>query len=192
MHNSKGKIIVIVAPSGTGKSTLIRKILTDIPSLKESVSYTTRKKRPGEIDGVHYHFISGEEFEEMKAAGEFLEWALVHSNFYGTSKKFVENKIEQGQSLLFDLDVQGADAFKSYFSDLANIIFIAPPSLEELSKRLKSRGTESEESRKERLANAARELLRKDDYDYLVINEDFDKCLGQMEKIIKSILGEDE
>ena len=121
---STGKIIVIVAPSGTGKSTLIKKVKAEFSNLIESVSYTTRKIREGELDGVAYNFIEKDKFVEMKDHDEFLEWAEVHSNYYGTSKEFVEAELSKGKFLLFDLDVQGADSFKSYFKDGA---FFVPP-----------------------------------------------------------------
>ncbi|RPJ74699.1 MAG: guanylate kinase, partial [Alphaproteobacteria bacterium] len=139
----KGKLIVIVAPSGTGKSTMIKRLKNDFPSLVESVSFTTRPIRPGEIEGQSYFFTAHEKFIKMRENDEFLEWAEVHGNFYGTSKKFVEDSLGAGKHLLFDLDVQGTDSFKAYFGALANAIFISPPSVEELEKRLRHRGTEN-------------------------------------------------
>ncbi|WP_127717963.1 guanylate kinase [Halobacteriovorax sp. HLS] len=185
---SIGKIIVIVAPSGTGKSTLIKKIKDSVTSLVESVSYTTRPIRPGEVDGVAYNFIDKDTFLKMKENGEFLEWAEVHSNFYGTSKKFVESELEQGKHLLFDLDVQGTDSFKAYFKDKAQAIFIAPPSIEVLESRLRGRGTESTGIINLRLSNAKKEVLRKDDYDYCVKNEDLETAFNELKTIINNII----
>ena len=142
-ENFVGKLIVIVAPSGTGKSTMIKRLKTDFPTLVESVSFTTRPIRPGEIDGLSYFFISREEFIQKKENNEFLEWAEVHGNFYGTSKAFVEKCLSEGKHVLFDLDVQGTDTMKVYFGEVANVIFISPPSVEELEKRLSHRGTEN-------------------------------------------------
>lgn len=190
MNNTefKGKLIVIVAPSGTGKSTLIKRLKNEFTNLIESVSYTTRPQRPGESHGVSYFFIPKEEFLAKKANNEFLEWAEVHGNFYGTSKHFVENSLREGKNILFDLDVQGTDSFRNYFGKYANIIFIAPPSVEELEKRLRNRGTESDEVINLRLSNAKKELLRKNDYDFLVYNDDIESAYKKLSEIFGSIL----
>lgn len=187
---SNGKIIVIVAPSGSGKSTLIKRLKKDIPQLLESVSFTTRKAREGEIDGTAYNFISVEDFISRRDKGEFIEWAQVHENYYGTSKVFVNNEIEKGNVLLFDLDVQGTDSFKDYFGNKANVIFIAPPNVETLEERLTGRGTETQKSLSIRLDNAKRELLRKNDYDYLVINDDLEKAYLELKKVFLELLSE--
>ncbi len=184
-----GKIIVIVAPSGTGKSTLIQRLKKECPELLESVSYTTRQTREGEVDGQHYNFISEDKFLEMKGNDEFLEWAEVHGNYYGTSKSFVEKQLSEGKVLLFDLDVQGTDSFKNYFKEKARVIFIAPPSVETLQERLLGRGTETEESLKLRLSNALGELKRKDDFDYCVINDELERAYQELVSIVKGILG---
>ena len=184
----KGKLIVIVAPSGTGKSTMIKRLKIDIPSLVESVSYTTRPIRPGEVHGKSYFFIAREEFLKMREADEFLEWAEVHGNFYGTSKKFVEQSLEEGKHLLFDLDVQGTDSIKKYFGAVANAIFISPPSVEELEKRLRHRGTENTQVINVRLLNAQSELLRKNDYDFLIYNDDIEKAYTKLTEITRQIL----
>ncbi len=181
-------MIVIVAPSGSGKSTLIAKLKLRFPSLKESVSFTTRAPRPGELNGKHYNFISVKEFESKIAHGDFLEYAQVHRNYYGTSKSFVEKMLLEGADLLFDLDVQGADSMRAHFKSEAKIIFIAPPSLEELEKRLKKRGTESDEVIKVRLTNAAQELKKKDQYDYSVTNSNLDDCEMELASIFREIL----
>ncbi len=185
---SNGKIIVIVAPSGSGKSTLIKRIKNEFQDLLESVSFTTRAAREGEVNGVHYNFISEDEFLKRKENDEFLEWAKVHGNYYGTSKNFVEDEISKGHNLLFDLDVQGTDSFKEYFGDRARVIFIAPPSVEALESRLRGRGTETDESLNIRLDNARRELKRKDDYDYLVVNDDLEKAYTDLSDIFEGIL----
>jgi len=183
-----GKLIVIVAPSGTGKSTMIKRLKIDFPSLIESVSYTTRPMRPGEIDGKSYFFISREEFSKMRDQNEFLEWAEVHGNFYGTSKKFVEECLTDGMHLLFDLDVQGTDSIKNYFGNNANVIFISPPSVDELEKRLRNRGTENTQVINLRLMNAHKELLRKDDFDFLIYNDDIEKAYYRLAEITQKIL----
>jgi len=188
--NKKGKIIIIVAPSGAGKSTLLTRLKSAFPELRESVSYTTRGKRPGEQHGKHYFFIGHDDFQKMREEGEFLEWALVHGDYKGTSKKFVETHLDQGFPLIFDLDVQGADFFKNYFKEIAEVIFIAPPSLEELEKRLRNRQTETEDAIRTRLSNASKELARMHDYDHHILNDDIERAYDQLSSIIKKILGE--
>ena len=190
MSNLKqaGKLIVIVAPSGTGKSTMIKRLKEDFPSLVESVSYTTRPVRPGEVNGKSYFFIGREEFLKMRDENEFLEWAEVHGNFYGTSKKFVEECLASGKHLLFDLDVQGTDSMKAYFKDRAQVIFISPPSVEELEKRLRHRGTENTQVINLRLMNAQKELLRKNDFDFLIYNDDIENAYKRLFEITQSIL----
>ncbi|MGZ3790312.1 MAG: guanylate kinase [Bacteriovorax sp.] len=185
-----GKLIVIVAPSGTGKSTMIKRLKVDFPSLVESVSYTTRTMRPGEVHGKSYFFVPREEFLAMKDDNEFLEWAEVHGNFYGTSKHFVEECLNEGKHLLFDLDVQGTDSMKDYFGERANVIFISPPSVEELEKRLRNRGTEDTQVINLRLTNAHKELLRKDDFDFLIYNDDIEEAYKRLTEITAKILEE--
>lgn len=185
---ARGKIIIIVAPSGTGKSTLIQRVKKAFPTLSESVSFTTRPIRVGETNGVQYNFISKEEFESRIQKNDLLEWAMVHSNYYGTSKEIVEKALKRGENLLFDLDVQGCDSMKKIYKSEANVIFIEPPSIEHLEKRLRGRGTESEEVILERLNNAKLELKRKNDYDYLVVNENIDHAEQQLVQIISKLL----
>lgn len=189
MSEKTGQLIVIVAPSGSGKSTMIQRLREDFPELVESVSFTTRPMRPGETHGQSYFFITKEEFLAKRENDEFLEWAEVHSNFYGTSKLFVEEQLEKGAHLLFDLDVQGTDAFKSYFKDRAKAIFIAPPSIEELESRLRGRGTETTGIINLRLENSKRELKRKNDYDYCVVNDNLETAYGELKGIVSQLLG---
>lgn len=183
-----GKIIVIVAPSGTGKSTLIKRLKRRFPKLEESVSHTTRPKRPNEEDGVNYFYINEDEFLRLKQSNSFLEWAMVHSHYYGTSQEFVENKLKEGINLLFDLDVQGANFFKERFGELARIIFIEPPSLDELEARLIKRATDSKEVIAERIGNAKKELEEKDRFDYNVVNKDIEKAYSDLEAIFSQII----
>ena len=183
----RGKIIVIVAPSGTGKSTLIEKLRAEYPQVQESISFTTRPMRKGEEDGKNYFFIEKEEFIEKRDQGEFLEWAEVHTNFYGTSKRYVEKSLEEGKIVLFDLDVQGCDSMKEAFPE-SHVIFIEPPSIEELERRLRGRGTETTDIIDVRLGNAKKELGRKNDFDYLIQNDEFDTSYDSLKKIVKEIL----
>ena len=187
-ENFTGRLIVIVAPSGTGKSTMIKRLKLDFPTIVESVSYTTRPQRPGEVHGLSYFFISREEFIAKRDNNEFLEWAEVHGNFYGTSKEFVENCLRSGKHVLFDLDVQGTDSMKLHFQDIANVIFISPPSVEELEKRLRHRGTENTQVINLRLMNARKELLRKDDFDFLIYNDDIENAYSRLKEITQKIL----
>lgn len=185
--SKSGKLIVIVAPSGTGKSTLITKLKRELPEIKESVSFTTRKRREGEVDGVNYHYIEKAKFEEMRDADEFLEWAVVHGNYYGTSKTVVAKGLENGDYLLFDLDVQGCDSMKEVFPE-AKVIFIEPPSVNELEKRLRGRGTESTDIIDLRLNNAKEELKRKDDFDFKVLNDHFDSAYENLKRVVLEII----
>jgi len=184
----KGKIIVVTAPSGSGKSTLIKEIKETFPKVLESISTTTRSPRPSEEDGKHYFFIDKEDFIKKKDEGEFIEWAQVHDNFYGTSKSFVEDNLSQGTSILFDIDVQGANNLKALFGDEAKVIFISPPSLEELETRLRNRATETEKTLETRLKNAKEEMKSKEKYDYLLINDDLEQAKREIIAIVKGIL----
>lgn len=187
---SRGKIIIIVAPSGTGKSTLIKQLVDDIPRLEWSVSCTTRPRRNGETNGVDYFFMTAKEFLTKKENNEFLEWAQVHSNYYGTLKSFVDEGLENGKYLLFDLDVQGCDQMKKIYHDDAQVIFIEPPSVEELEKRLTKRATDNKDVIKERLNNARKELTRKNDFDFLVTNDDFTRAYADLKSVVKNIVGD--
>jgi guanylate kinase len=145
--------------------------------------------RKGEVHGESYFYISREDFIAKKDNEEFLEWAEVHGNFYGTSKKFVEDSLKAGKHLLFDLDVQGTDSMKNYFGAVANVIFISPPSVEELEKRLRHRGTENTQVINLRLLNAQKELLRKNDFDFLIYNDDIENAYTRLKEITQQILG---
>lgn len=187
MDQKRGKLIIIVAPSGSGKSTLINKLKKDFPSFEESISYTTRGKRKGDEEGVHYFFTTTQDFEERIKKDEFLEWAKVHSNYYGTSKEFVLNKLTSGKSILLDVDVQGALAIKKILPQDTSTIFIEPPSIKELEERLIKRGLDSIEIIQERLKNAEKELKLKDKFDYKVLNDDLEKAYKRLNELIKKI-----
>ncbi len=182
-QNKKGKIFVVSAPSGAGKTTLCTKIVAKFPELAYSVSHTTRLPRAGEKEGVDYFFITVEKFKEMIEQNLLAEWAEVHGNFYGTSLKFIEDKISEGKSLLLDIDVQGAKQFKRAFPE-AITIFIMPPSIEVLDQRLKRRATDSEDVIAKRLANAKIELEQRFFYDNIVVNDDLDSAVEKMVNII--------
>ncbi len=182
LNNKKGRLFIISGPSGAGKGTLREKALDDIKNLVYSISCTTRKPREGEVDGVQYRFITHEKFKEDIAKNLFLEYAHVHADFYGTLKADVIKELDAGNDVLLEIDVQGALQVREKIPD-AILIFIAPPSIQELEKRLRDRHTESEEALKLRLSNAAKELALKDKYDYVVINDDLERASDELRKI---------
>lgn len=184
----KGQLIIIVAPSGSGKSTLIERLKKDFPELRESISYTTRSPRAGEKDGIHYFFIDKNQFLNMIDRSEFVEWAQVHDHYYGTSKKFIREQLDQKNSILLDVDVQGTDKLKATFPYDTTAIFIAPPSIDELEKRLKRRGKDAQEVVLKRVHNAKQEILRQDDYDYKVINDQLEVAYQQLHTIVTQLL----
>lgn len=182
--NYAGKLFVISAPSGAGKTTLIKKILPRFKSLSYSVSHTTRSPRKNEQDGLDYFFISQKEFEEKIEGNHWLEWAKVHDNFYGTSKEFVTGCMVKGLSLLLDIDVQGARQVMASELDPVTI-FIMPPSFEILSQRLEKRGTDSKQVIAKRLENARLEMAQKDLYQYVIINDDLECAIEALCSIFK-------
>ena len=179
----KGGIFVVSAPSGAGKTTLCRSVINELDRLSYSVSHTTRAARAGETDAVDYFFISKKEFEDKITENYWAEWARVHDNYYGTSKAFLTEKINSGQSILLDIDVQGARQIKTAFPE-AVTIFVMPPSFDELENRLRKRGTDSEDVIQNRLENAGREMDQKGCYDFIVINDDFEQARRKMIDII--------
>ncbi len=176
-------LVVISGPSGCGKSSLITEILKEEDAYF-SISTTTRKIRDGEKDGVDYFFVSKEEFEEDIKKGNFLEWAEVHGNYYGTSIKPVIDALEKDKLVIFDIDVQGHEIVKKKFPLLTTSVFITTPSQKELEKRLKKRATDSDETIKKRLKNAKEEIKRAKEYEFFIINDDFNKALNELKKII--------
>lgn len=180
-------IVVITAPSAAGKTTLIKKYMANHSNAVFSVSHTTRTKRENEVDGKDYYFIDKEKFEAMISDGEFIEWALVHDNYYGTSFRELEKADDENNILILDIDIQGALYIKEKGIE-ANYIFITPPSMEILKKRLEDRGTETEESIKLRIWNAKRELEYKDQFDVIIENDDIEEAYKKLEEAINSKL----
>ena len=181
----KGMLLVISGPSGTGKGTLIKQLMDQDPTLVFSVSATTRAPRPGEIDGVHYHFVSNEQYDQLVAEGAFVEYATVHGNRYGTLRSEVYHRLERGENVVLDIDVQGA--LNVIASEKEKVsIFILPPSMKVLRERLTGRGTETPEQVETRLGNAVWEISQKDYYEYKVINDDMEECLITLRAIIEA------
>ncbi len=179
-----GRLFVISAPSGAGKTTLLGRVMARIPRLVFSVSHTTRAPRPGEKEGIDYYFVSQAEFLRMIEAGMFLEHAEVHGNLYGTSESDIRQQLEEGVDVILDIDVQGAQILRSTGQMTAAFVFIAPPSMAELEKRLRGRGTENEERIQLRLQNARQEMQVAKEYEYLVINDDLDETENLLASII--------
>ena len=182
-----GSLMIVVAPSGAGKTTIIHRLKKDIPFLVESISYTTRPIRPGERDGVHYHFISHEDFKKKLENQYFLEWEKVHAYYYGTSREWLEKALLGGKNILLDLDTKGCDSLRRHYPQ-SKSIFIEPPSLEVLKERLRRRNTESGDILVLRINNAMAELRRKNDYDYLVLNDDLDRAYEEVKGVVEEII----
>ena len=185
-----GRLIILSGPSGVGKTTVVQKLLSEVPGLVRSVSATTRSIRPGEKEGVDYFFLSREAFDRKAEAGEFLEIAEVFGHAYGTPRAFVEATISKGKSVLLAIDVQGADQVRSRFSPVVSF-FLAPPSLAALRERLAHRKTDSGEEVERRLAIARQEIARKDQYDYVVVNDDLAQTVAQIRALLETILHKD-
>ncbi|MBF0241111.1 MAG: guanylate kinase [Desulfamplus sp.] len=183
--SKRGKIFVVSAPSGAGKTTLCTKILDRFKELAYSVSHTTREPRAGEKDGVDYFFITTDEFKKKIEQNLWAEWAEVHGNFYGTSLKFIEDSIAKGRDLLLDIDVQGAKQFKASFPE-AITIFIMPPSIETLQERLIKRGKDSDSIIEKRVKNAANEIAQSSFYEHIIVNDDLNLAEHKMVELIAS------
>lgn len=181
--SARGTLFVVSSPSGGGKGTLIRRVLEVVDNLSYSVSYTTRGPRPTEVNGREYFFVDPAEFEEMIAEGEFLEWACVHGNYYGTSKRQIAEKTATGLDMILEVDVQGAASVRQLGMNSVSV-FILPPSYEVLRKRLCARGTDSPENLELRMRNAPEELKQYSSFDYVIINDEVDRAVGQLASII--------
>ncbi len=183
---SEGMLYIVSAPSGAGKTSLVKALLKADPAIRLSVSYTTRAPRAGETDGRDYHFVSRERFEVMLAEGEFLEHAEVYGNFYGTSKGSISRDLNAGHDLLLEIDWQGAEQVRQHFPQSTSI-FILPPSFNALRTRLAGRGQDGDEVIERRLAAAAHDVAHAEAFDYIIVNDDFDHALLDLVAITRSV-----
>ena len=180
---AKGLLFVLSGPSGVGKNTVLDELFKDFDEVSYSVSATTRERREGEVEGENYFFISEEKFKEIEAADGFIESAVVHGHYYGTPKKFVDKKLDDGEDIILEIDTQGAKQVREKYPE-AVYIFLLPPSLEELENRLDKRGSENNKSKNIRLKNARQELKEVHNYDYEVINDSLNDAVREIKKII--------
>jgi guanylate kinase len=180
-----GALFIVSSPSGGGKTSLVRALLEAEPEVRLSVSYTTRAARPGEVDGRDYHFVTPPAFERMLEAGEFLESAVIYGNRYGTSQKWIERERAEGHDVLLEIDWQGAQQVRRLMRQVVSI-FILPPSPEVLESRLRGRGEDSEEVVTRRLAAARHEIAHVSEYEYVIINEDFNRAAQDLRSIIRA------
>ncbi len=185
--NQKGLLMVISGPSGTGKGTLVKHLLKRNNRIQLSVSATTRNPRPGEVDGVNYFFLKEAEFKEKLAQDEFLEHAEVYGNYYGTPKAFVEDQLNKGQSVLLEIDIVGALQIREKFEEVV-FLFVIPPSLKELQRRIKTRGTETQEQMAKRMDSALEEIKELKQYDYVILNDQIHKATRLIESIVEAEL----
>ena len=180
-----GTLFIVTAPSGAGKTTLVSGLLARDPLVKLSISYTTRAPRAGEEDGRHYHFVDVPAFRQLRDKGEFLEWAEVHNNYYGTSKGWLEAQIRAGKDILLEIDWQGAQQVRKVFPKAVGV-FILPPSVEELERRLRGRGTDSEDVIARRVLAARGEMRHVAEFDYVIINEDLPTAIDDLVGVVRA------
>jgi guanylate kinase len=173
---NRGRILIISGPSGSGKSSIINYILSEVDNSTLSISTTSRDIRDGEIDGMDYNFVTKDEFQNMIEEKRFLEYESVHGNFYGTDREFVEEALEFGKLLVFDVDTRGRESIMKFYSDIAVTLFVTTPSREILEERLRGRGTETEEQVQKRLQNAIEEMREMKNFDYFIVNDDLDRA----------------
>lgn len=182
----RGLMLVISSPSGAGKSTIARTLLAQDSQIGLSVSVTTRQRRPSEVEGIHYRFVSIREFEVLRDSDSLLEWAEVHGNFYGTPRAPVEQAMSEGRDMLFDIDWQGAQQLQEKMSADVVSIFVLPPTMTELQSRLHRRAEDSEEVIAQRLANSRAEIGHWREYDYVIVNDDLEKAFDSVQSIVKA------
>jgi len=180
-----GELYVVVAPSGAGKTTLVHALLAGAPQLRLSVSTTTRAPREGEVEGREYRFVARSRFEAMIAAGDFLEYAEVYGNYYGTSRAWIEAELAVGRDVLLEIDWQGAAQVRRLFPRMVGI-FILPPSLEELRRRLTARGKDSPETIERRMASAREEISHVLEFEYIIVNESFETALADLQAVVRA------
>jgi guanylate kinase len=176
-------MVMIVAPSGVGKTSLTRRLVADHPDLHLSISATTRPPRPGEYEGRDYHFVTRPAFDDMVAAGAFLEWAEVYEHRYGSPKQPIEAALDRGESILFDIDYQGAMKIRAAAPEDTVMIYVLPPSIAEMSRRLHARSQDSEETIKKRIARAKVEVVLSEHFDFVILNDDFDRAYADLAHI---------
>ena len=185
MRTKRGVLFVMSAPSGAGKGTLAERLMERDPNVRFGVSHTSRPPREGEQEGVHYHFVSSDEFKGMEDSREFVEWAEVHGNRYGTSRQMLESLLSEGVDVLLDIDVQGARQIRKVFPE-AVFLFVMPPSMQELASRLRKRGTEDEDALKKRLHNARGELESYLEYDYVILNDSLEQAVEELVTVVRA------
>ena len=185
LDQKAGRVFLVNPPSGAGQSSFVAAQLKDDETVHLSISQTTRAPRPGEVNGREYHFVSVEEFEALKEENAFLEWAYVHGNYYGTSKKWIAQELELGHDVLLEIDWQGALQVKRLFPDVVGV-FILPPSVEALRARLNKRATDSDEVIARRLAGAGAEMVHAGEFDYVIINDDFERATQDLIAIVRA------
>ena len=183
MKQRDGILFVVSAPSGAGKTTLCKGITDSLENLTHSISYTTRNPRPGEIDGRDYYFVTADRFRDMVQAGDFAEYAEVHTNLYGTSKRVLDDMIKEGVDVILDIDTQGARQIKDHFAT-AVFVFIMPPSMAILEERLRNRKSDREDEIRKRMQRAVDEIRDYGLYDYIVVNRDFERALSELRSIV--------
>lgn len=184
-NQARGALLIVSAPSGAGKTTLVGRLIESDPAIIHSVSFTTREARPGEIEGRHYHFVSIETFVSMRGNGDFLEWAEVHGNFYGTSRVWLREQLAAGRDVLLEIDWQGAQQVRRQFPDAVGI-FILPPSLDELERRLRGRGADSEAVIARRVAAALGEMRHVHEFDFVIINNDLNAATDDLKAAVRA------
>ena len=182
---NQGVLYVVAAPSGAGKTSLVKALLQKDTAIRLSVSYTTRAPRPGEVNGVDYHFVSIDDFRQMAARGEFLESAEVYGNYYGTSQAWIAGEIAAGRDILLEIDWQGAAQVKKHFPE-AVTLFILPPSIEALRERLSNRGQDSSEVIEKRMAAARDDISHAGEFEYIIVNDDFDQALLDFMAVVRA------